>query len=281
MSIRLAAAGFALAAGLLAAVPADAGMATRIVRGRLVSVSDGHTVLGHFQLMAKDGTSGSHFEKIAAFARHLGTPASGEFHLFLVSPGDTPLTADFGAMHVSASGNVSFHWDSRHDTMPGGVTTIEAFGGGTIEVRDGDNALVRGNVPDFINLTGHGNAGAIAFGHDVSRLLPVDASSPARGIIIARHQSLRRGTFEELRLMCARLDNGATYTAVAIASDTTETTLGTFTTSDPLGIGGFRLATRRGDTIPGGGVLALSGQDVEIRDDSNTAVLKGKFPTIQ
>jgi hypothetical protein len=108
----------------------------------------------------------------------------------------------------------------------------------------------------------------------------VDVSFAGRGQMFARRLNLAGGVREDFRVMCRRMTNAATYTVVAIAADATETTLGTFTTSDPLGIGGFRLATAKGDTIPGGGVLSLSGQTVEVRDSGGVAVLTGAFPTI-
>jgi hypothetical protein len=42
----------------------------------------------------------------------------------------------------------------------------------------------------------------------------------------------------------------------------------------------MRLSTRRGDTIPGGGVLALGGQSVEVRDADGVAHLVGRFPDL-
>ena len=67
----------------------------------------------------------------------------------------------------------------------------------------------------------------------------------------------------------------------AIASDSTETRIGTFYAGGPFGIGTLFLSTRNGDEIPGGGVLELSGQDVEVRGSDGTAVLAGRFPILE
>ncbi|NUN53793.1 MAG: hypothetical protein HUU06_13555 [Planctomycetaceae bacterium] len=46
------------------------------------------------------------------------------------------------------------------------------------------------------------------------------------------------------------------------------------------GVAVLRLSTKRGEEIPGGGVLALAGQDVEVRAADGTVLLTGVFPSL-
>jgi hypothetical protein len=275
MSIR----NWIVAALALVALPlvAGAGVVLNAVHGKLDPVTQGGAERGRFRLVVGDRSNGSHIEKVEVDARHLDTTL--EYHVFLVKSGGTD-AADFGAMRLTPSGHGGLRFTTRLTSLPSGVTTVSDYAGGTVEVRDGANAVLTGTVPSFVDLTGGGSHGAASFGHDASRLTAVDPSFHGRGQMMARRQNLPGGVREEFRLTCARMDAGATYTAVIIAADTTETTLGTFTTSSPLGLGGFRLATAHGDTIPGGSVLDLAGETVEVRDAGNAAVLRGTFPSI-
>lgn len=268
-----------VAALALLAIPlvAGAGVVRSAVHGRLAAVAQGGTESGRFRLIVGDRSNSSHIEKIEAEARQLDSTI--EYHVFLVKSGGTD-AADFGAMHVGPHGHAGLRFTTRLTSLPSGVTTISDYAGGTVEVRDGSTAVLSGTVPNFIGLTDPGSHGSAAFGHDRQRLTAVDTSFRGRGVIIARRQNLPGGVREEMRVTCGRMDSGATYTAVIIATDLSETSLGTFTTSDPLGLGGFRLATARGDTIPGGSILDLAGQTVEVRDSGGTAVLRGTFPTL-
>lgn len=264
----------------VAAVPlvAVAGVTRHAVRGNLAPVAQDGAERGRFRLLVGERSNGASFERIEAATRSLD--ASTEYHLFLVKSGGTD-AADFGAVRVGPRGFGGFRFDTRFASLPSNVTTISDYGGGTIEIRAGDTAVLTGDVPAFIDIGDGGGPGAAAFGRDREALRPVDESFAGRGVILARRQDLPRGVREELTVKCARMSNGATYTVVAIASDTSETELGTFTTSDPLGIGGLRLRTARGDTIPGGSVLDLAGRSVEVRDAGGVAVLTGSFPTIE
>jgi hypothetical protein len=268
------------AALAVVAVPlvAIAGVTRHAVRGNMQPVTQGGSERGRFRLLVGERSNGATFERIEAATRSLDSAT--EYRLFLVKSGGTD-AADFGSVRVGPHGFGGFRFDTRFASLPSGVTTLSDYGGGTIEVRAGDTAVLTGSVPEFIDIGDGSGPGAAAFGHDRQALRPVDASFAGRGVILARRQDLPIGVREELRVKCGHMSSGATYTVVAIASDATETELGTFTTSDPLGIGGFRLATARGDTIPGGGVLDLAGQSVEVRDSGGIAVLTGTFPTFE
>ncbi len=262
------------------AVPlvAVAGVTRHAVRGNMQPVTEGGAERGRFRLLVGERSNGAAFERIEAATRSLDSTT--EYHLFLVKTGGTD-AADFGALRVGPRGFGGFRFDTRFASLPSNVTTISDYGGGTIEIRAGDTAVLTGAVPEFIDIGDGSGSGAAAFGHDREALRPVDESFAGRGVILARRQDLPRGVREEMTVKCARMSSGATYTVVAIATDTTETELGTFTTSNPLGIGGFRLRTAHGDTIPGGSVLDLAGLSVEVRDSGGVAVLAGTFPTFE
>ena len=278
MSVKTLAAATLLAAAAVVSLPGDAnaGVERQVVRGRLEPVAAESSSHGRFRMAIADRTSGAHVERIEAFARRLDTtvPEGGsapEFHVFLIK-GDGSAAADFGAMRVNQYGNGYFLFDTRRTDLPDGVTTIDDYGGGTIELRNGDTAVLTGDVPEF---------GSVVYGHDRERLVSTSTSFAGRGVIIARRQQIDLDVAEQVRVTCFRMENAATYTVVVVADDSTETELGSFTTSDPLGIGGLRLSTRLGDTIGGGGVLDLAGQRVEVRDASANVVLEGTFPTIE
>jgi hypothetical protein len=286
MSIRMFAVLALVFASLFALPRAEAGTTHQVVRGRMVAAQVGGSESGRFRIAVVDRSNGAHVERIEAFAKHLdlsGFSATNPpaFHVWLTLSDGTG-AADFGLMRVNRHGNGVFIFDTHFASLPSGVATIEDFGGGTIEVKSGTTSVLTAGIPSFTDLGGGGGTGgSAAFGHASERLQPVDSTSHARGEITARRQDAPGGEFEELFVRVSALGNATTYDVVAIASDTTETALGSFTTSDPLGLGGFRLATRDGDTIPGGGVLTLAGQAVEVRDASGAAVLTGTFPTIQ
>jgi hypothetical protein len=275
MSIRVR----ALALLLLLALPlvAGAGIVRSAVHGRLLPAVQTGDERGWFRLVVAERSDGGHVEKVQAYAR--GLDATQEYHVFLVKSGGTD-AADFGAMTMRPSGRAFLNFTTWLTQLPAGVVTISDYAGGTVEVRDGSTAVLTGTIPTFIDLSGQGGNGAAAFGHDSSRLTAVDTSFHGAGSMTAGRQDTASGVREEFLLLVHDMASGTTYTAFAIAAPGSEVQLGTFTTSDPLGLGGFRLATALGDTIPGGGVLGLAGEMVEVRDAGGTAVLRGTLPTI-
>jgi hypothetical protein len=279
MSIRF----WSLAAAALLALPlvADAGVTRQVVKGRLTATASGGAEKGRFLMGVLDRDNGRHVERIETFAHRLNVATATassppSFHVWLVLS-DGSGAADMGAMRVNRRGDAVFIFDTRRTTLPSSVNTITDYGGGTIEVRDGSgSAVLSGSIPAF----GGGSAGSATFGKDQSRLRSTSTSFAGSGHMTARRQNLPRGVQEQMSLTVRRMANATTYTAVAIDASSNETTLGTFTTSDPRGLGGFRISTRQGGTIPGGGVLSLAGQTVEVRDSGGTAVLTGVFPTV-
>lgn len=265
-----------LAAAIVVAVPlvAGAGVTLRTVHGSLLSVSDEGSGRGGFHMVVGNRSGGTHSETILAGAVHL-QPSAAYRVVLLRSDGSGE--ADFGALRTGAWGVGGFRFDTRLEPLPDGVDTLTDYGGGTIELRSGGDAVLRGDLPHFVAIGSGGGPGAAAIGYDRSALRPPNESSRARGSMFAKRLDLPTGGYEELRVLCWHLRAGARYTVVATGG----TEIGTFTASRFFGLGGFRLATAHGDTIPGGGVLELEGRDVEVRDADGTAVLTGKFPTIE
>jgi hypothetical protein len=270
--------GAVLATSLIAgAASAVAGVDRYVVGGTLAAVAPGTPEHGAFRMATADRSSGAHVERIEVKVRSLpmtgasaGSPPT--FHLFLRKQDGTG-DADFGVLRVNRHGNGGLIFDTRHTSLPAGVVTIADYGDGTIEVRDSTNAAVlTGAIPPF--------ATARTFGHATQRLLGVDPSVQGHGEITVRRQNVLSGVQEEMSVACTRMTRGAAYTVVAIALDSTETPLGRFTALGRGGVGGFRLSTGNGDTIPGGSVLNLAGETVEVRDATHAAVLTGTFPTI-
>jgi hypothetical protein len=68
--------------------------------------------------------------------------------------------------------------------------------------------------------------------------------------------------------------------AVCVDGDGEVTRLGTMTVRSRARIGVLHLSTRRGDTIPGGGALALGGQILEVRDAYGIVHLRGVVPDL-
>jgi hypothetical protein len=265
-----------LAAGLVAVVTFAVAVVAEArtihfnnVMGRMPPVAQGGSEHGAFRMKVRD-VGGNHAEQIEAIARGLNTTGASRqnppnFHVFLVKS-DGSAAADFGAMRVNLHGNGSFLFDSRHMSYPSGVTTIVDYVGGKIEVRDASGtAVCSGTVPAFDYVVGDA----------ASRLQPVSSSVSGGGAIGVHRMATPNATREQLAIACRGLTANTAYTAVAIAADTTETQIGTFTTNR-RGMGGLRL---QDSAIPGGGLMGLAGQTVEIRDASG-AVLTGTFPTI-
>jgi hypothetical protein len=270
---KVVVAGLVAAVTFAAAVVAEARTISRsMVQGRMAPVAQSGVEHGAFRMKVINRGNGAHAERIEATARRLnvsGATAQNppSFHVFLVKS-DGSGAADFGAMRVNRRGNAGFIFDTRRasNSLPSGVNTIVDYAGGTIEVRDGGGtAVCAGTIPEFNVVVGDGQ----------SRLQAVSSSVTGAGQIDVHRLATPNTTRERLTIACRRLASNTSYTAVAIAADTTETTIGTFTTNG-RGFGGLRLAD---SSIPGGGVMGLAGLTVEIRDASG-AVLTGTFPTI-
>ena len=146
MTTRKSIALFALVATLAgAAAVANAGATITGERGQLSPTAAGGTESGRYR-MYEITRSRATVDRVEVQARGLNVgaptrPASRPaFHVFLIDSNGT--AADFGAMRVNRIGNARFLFDSRHASFPSGVTTITAYSGGTIEVRDASGSAV-------------------------------------------------------------------------------------------------------------------------------------------
>src|SRR5262245_61140861 len=169
-----------VAAALVVALPlvAGAGVTLRTVHGRLESVSESGPGRGGFSMLAGDRSGGAHYERILVGAIRLRP--SSTYRVVLLRSGGSG-EADFGALRTGPWGIGGFRFDTRFNALPDGVGTITGYGGGTIEVRDGSGAVLRGASPDFVDIRRGGGPGAAPVRWDRPSLPPPDRPPPAAG----------------------------------------------------------------------------------------------------
>jgi hypothetical protein len=251
------------------------------VRGRLVAVDPSNGARGEFRIESRRATSSSR-EGLWMSASRLGVrpDADGdaaEYRAVLLDSGGT-LSADFGAARLDRSGRAFLRFDTRWDEYPAGVTTLRAFGGGTFELRREGSAVLRGAIPEFVELGEQGSAVSTAFFHGRSRLQATINGGSGRGDVDARAWSGRKRGEQRLRIGFRQVGTlGNPFTVVALDGAGGSTTLGEVVTRGRSGTGVLDLT---GSDIPGGGILGLSGQSVEVRNSAGTVVLTGTFPTV-
>jgi hypothetical protein len=269
------------------AAPAEARVNTsQVVRGRLLPTDTESDAHGTFRMLVQDRGE-AHREFLYVDAWGLDTTRDGDgnlpsYHVFLVNA-DGSVEADFGEAYLSPRGRVKLRFHSARESFPDGVDTLKDFAGGTVEVRLGADVILSGDVPDFIGI-GDDNepgSGAAARALGVARLHATDAGGRAKGFLEALYVNRPRVQIEAIRVECLRLGvAGEEFNVVAVDGTGGETTLGTMVARTRFAIAVLHLSTRRGDTIPGGGVLALAGQTVEVRDADGVAWLTGTFPDL-
>ena len=283
----LAAAALATLATLSLGTAAEARtVTTQVVRGRLLPTDDTSRARGEFRIMAQDRGE-AHREFLYADMRGMDTTKDGDgtlpsYHCWLVNA-DASAEADFGECYLTARGRAKVRFASAREEFPEGVTTLKDFAGGKIEIRLDAAVVLAGDIPDFLGLAdenGRGS-GAAARGFGVRRLHATEDGGRARGFVEALYVNRPRLTVEAIRIECLGLGSaGDVFTAVVIDADGNETELGTMTSRTRYGVAVLTLSTRRGDTIPGDGVLSFGGHRIEIRDAGGTAWLEGRFPTL-
>lgn len=288
--VRRAAAAVLCAAAAFSSAPhADAGGFTQQgVRGKLTASDTSDDAEGRFRIRLRDRRNGVASERVEVDAVRLDATREDDgdlptYRVWVVAAGETT-SADLGAMRLSPRGRAVLRFDTRRTSLPEGVTTLEDFGGGTLQVRLGDTVVLSGAIPEFLGPDdGNGEgSGAAAVLRASSRLRPADAADPWRGFVDARWSSTPRGTRESLRVRAVLLErSGAPYTVVCIDTESAETELGTFTPRGRFGEGRLVIDTRDGAAIPGGDVKALGGQAVEVRAADGTVVLEGTFPSVE
>jgi hypothetical protein len=270
-------------ASLALGTPAEARLVTtQVVRGRLLPTDDESRAHGTFRIVVQTrGEAGREFLYADAWGMDT-TKDLPSYHCWLVNA-DGSLEADFGECYLTARGRAKVRFATAREDLPEGVTTLKEFAGGTVEIRLADALVLAGDVPDFLGIlddNGRGS-GAAARALGVHRLKATDAGGDAKGFVQALYVNRPSLTVEALRVECLGLRRiGDVFTVVVIDGDGAETELGTMVARTRFGVGVLHLSTRRGDTIPGGGVLALGGFRLEVRDAGGTAWLVGRFPDL-
>jgi hypothetical protein len=284
--LLLASAALAAALAFGGAPAGAATTTTQVVRGRLLPSDTSSQAFGSFRMVVQTrGSAGRERFEIDAWGLDTTKDGNGNlpsYHAFLVNA-DASTEADFGEVYLAARGRAKLRFAYPRDSFPSGVSTLVDFAGGKVELRLDTTVVLSGDVPDFLGIddtNGRGShAAARALGTE--RLHATRAGGRAKGLIEALYVNRPRVQIEGLTVECLHLGNaGDQFTVVAIDSGSNETTLGTMTSTTRFGVAVLRLSSRRGDDIPGGGVLALAGQAVEVRDGSGTAMLTGTFPDL-
>ena len=256
------------------------------VGGRLDPVDDASDDTGRFKMLVK--TRGAAVrETLFLDALYLDTTRDGEgnlpdYHVWVVNA-DSSASADFGEAYLSARGRARLRAKSWKGGFPEEAASLRDFAGGVVELRLGDTVILRGDIPEFLGIGDENEPGSHsrvkAIG--IKRLRSTPEGEGAKGWIGALKVNRPTLQVEALWVDCLRLgEQGDEFTVVAVAEDGTETTLGTMTSRTRFEYAAMKLSTRRGDTIPGGGVLALGGQSIEVRDADGVAHLVGRFPDL-
>jgi hypothetical protein len=279
---------FRITAGVLAALASlgagalvRAGNIEQSVHGRLSA--EGVRTRAVYHISAHKNEQDRVKEEVRVEAKKLDTTRDDQgnppdYHLWLVTKDGAE--SDFGFMFLNRGGNARLHFDSKHDAYPTGVTTVTSFGEGKIQIRAGATVVLEGTLPPFVKPGDAPTEGSETTIEDKSRLAPTATDSRSAGEVQARYRNNGHEAVETVKVRCQRMPGSASpYSVVAIAADSTVTEL--FTGLRPRSRNGefhATLDTRGGYDIPGGGVLALSEQSVEVRDKDGNAVLTGKFP---
>jgi len=256
------------------------------VRGHLVSPDEDRDAFGKFRmLVVQRGEARREYLYVDAWALDAAQDAEGnlpDYHVFCVTA-DGATAADFGEAYLSRMGRLKLRFHSARQPFPEGVRSLLEFGGGKVEVRLGDVVVLAGRVPEFVEI-GDDNepgSGAWARAAGLVRLHATEEGGRAKGLLWALAVNRPALSVEALMVTCWRLgDRGESFDVVCTDATGAETTLGSFTVRSRARIGVLHLSTRQGDTIPGGGVLALGGQTVEVRDGEGTVHLTGTFPDL-
>jgi hypothetical protein len=278
--LGVATAGVAVVVGV-----AHADQLDQQIKGKLTAVDVTSGARGEFRMDTVARTNGNGREVVVMNARRLGaTPDAGgqlpSYHVVLIDAAATT-TTDFGAVRLNRAGQAYFRFDSRFDDYPAGVTTITAYGGGTFELQHEGTAVLRGDIHSFVGLTQEASKDARAHFHGNSRMHATINGGAGRGKIDADMHNEPNHVTQRLRVdiqMVGKL--GSPFSIVALDVGGAEVVLGTITTHGRSGQGSLMFHSRRGDVIPGGGIPALLGKTIEVRNSQGTAVVTGVFPSI-
>jgi hypothetical protein len=277
--------GAATAAAAFVVAAAHADQLDQQVRGKLAAVDVTSGARGDFRMDTVSRTNGGGRETIVMNASRLGATKDAQgnlpvYHAVLIDSAGTT-TADFGAVRLNGNGQSYFRFDNRFDDYPSGVTTITAFGGGKFELQHEGSAVLRGDIHAFVGLTDQAVKDARAHFRGNANMHATINGGAGRGRIDADMQNDPKHVTQRLHVdikMVGKLGNP--FSVVALDVGGAEVVLGTIKTHGRSGEGSLKFESRHGDTIPGGGIPALLGKTIEVRNSQGTAVLTGVFPSV-
>jgi prepilin-type N-terminal cleavage/methylation domain-containing protein len=246
-----------------------------VVRGALTPTSPG-AATGTFVVESRQLTNATD-ETIDVDAT--GLDASTEYRVVLVDTSNAEHA--FGATTSDARGGVAFRFDGRFHALPDGVASVTSFGGGTIELRDGDTPVLRGAIPVFATIGGPTIADSSVVFHVKRPLDALPKSLPRSGSLDVRVTNADGDRREQLVVEITTFDRGATYDVVAVDAQDVATPLGAIDVAGLRGVGTLSLDTRRGDVVPGGGLAALFGARIEVRSSTGAVVLAETMPVVE
>jgi hypothetical protein len=274
----------ALVVGAVAGLTIAGTITTKTVHGRMRATAEGSAAVGRFAMSVTERGERSkeklHFTASGLDALRGDDGSRPAYTLVLVTSGDDE--ADLGSVKLRRNGDAKLKYSSRRDTLGEGFDGLEDFGGGTIELRDGENVLLEGAVPEFLAAGDDPEPGdgATFEARNSRKLSSDDDESRARGFVSALSKFKPKSDYDRIFVEVVGAGrSGAELTVVAIDRDDAETELGTMRLRGRLKTGVLKIDTRSGDEIPGGSIGDLGGQRVEVRNGDDV-VLSGRFPSL-
>jgi type II secretory pathway pseudopilin PulG len=202
-----------------------------------------------------------------------GLDASKDYVVVLTNA--SQVASMFGTATSDARGGVSFRFDGRIHSLPDGVASVADFGGGTIELRDGDTPVLSGTIPVFATVLGPPIAGSSVVFHVKRPLDEIPKSLPRCGTFDVRVTNAPDGRRGQFVVDITTFDRGATYDVVAVDGQNVETALGAITVRGWNGVGALSL------DVDADAVVALSGARIEVRASTGAVVLAGTMPVVR
>jgi hypothetical protein len=273
----------------LAMLGVDRSLSTRRVSGDLVGVDRPRRSPGHFVLDATRRGTGVHVNRVVVVSPRLSSVpnAAGQkpdYRVWLVNQAGNR-QVDLGTMELELRYGAWLRRDSRLAPLPGNIVTLEEFGDGRLEVRQGSVVRLRGHVLPFRGVDEPGILGRSALARGTEELGATGEGGAARGLVRAAVVVWPERRVERFGVRVVGLDSARSpYALTAVHVSGTRTELGSFASHSgrgPFSAGRLSVSTRRRQALPGGSVLWLSGQSLEVRDAAGALVLTGTFPTLE
>jgi len=271
-----------LLVGAIAGLTLAGTITTKTVHGRMSASDTESDAAGRFQLSVTE--RGERLKETLRFtASDLDAHKDDDgnrptYDLILITGDDDE--ADLGSVRLRPNGDAKFKFRKR-DELSDDFDGLEDFGGGTIELRDGDDVVLEGDIPEFLGAGDDPEPGdgATFAARNTRKLRPDDDDSRAKGFITAESKFKPKTDWDRIVVQVIYAGRaGAQLTVVAIDGDD-EIELGTLRLRGRFKAGNLKIDTRKGDEIPGDGIGELEGLKVEVRNGDDV-VLSGRFPTL-